>query len=137
MFSCSCSYYGISFFIKIGKSSETIDSIVQSISYVRWLNASCHSSKQHIPEVSYFGTYDMSHIQNPETILGLVNLIFQNFKIYLKTSVGGLFGFFLKTISVLLFFHFLQRKQFVCFEPYFSFIECAAQKGHRGNFLDI
>ena len=56
---------------------------------------------------------------------------------YLKTPLSGFFGLFLKTISILLFFYFLQRKQFVCFEPYFSFIECATQKSHRVEFLDI
>ena len=57
--------------------------------------------------------------------------------IYLKTPLSGLFWLFLRTISILLFFYYLQRKQFVCFEPYFSFIECATKKSHRGEFLDI
>ena len=57
--------------------------------------------------------------------------------IYLKTSLGGLFELFPKTTSISLFPYSLQRKQFVCFELYFSFIEYAAQKGHRGKFLDM
>ena len=29
------------------------------------------------------------------------------------------------------------RSKYVSFEPYFSFIECATKKSHRGDFLDI
>ena len=67
----------------------------------------------------------------------VTELKLESLVLYLKTSLGGLFGLLLKTILILLFFYFLQRKQFVCFEPYFSFIECAAQKGHRGKFLEM
>ena len=67
----------------------------------------------------------------------VTELKLESLVLYLKTSLGGLFGLLLKTILILLFFYFLKRKQFVCFEPYFSFIECATKKSYRGEFLDF